>query len=147
MDGGEKRRASIVSGVGIVSLVIWLLAMMFLDDFGYEVIPEVYLLVLIPLTILLVGTILSWQNSDLVGENMGRGIIILFLGGIGVVASLYVIISLKNMGHDVQMYFLLMIIPLVVTMIGLCFLMCGTFQMTKVRRRRLQEQDLVSYSD
>jgi len=82
------------------------------------------------------------RTTDLVGKHMKRGIIILFIGAVGIVFWLYVVMSLNNSGYEnLQAYFLGFLPPLAIILVGLCYLIYAAYHMTKVRRERLRLQN------
>jgi len=141
-DEGDKRKSSNIWCIGPIGLMIWVFVVMFLDDFGYDLVPEYYLVVLIPLGISIAGIFSTKQTRDVVGKHMKRGIIILFIGAFGIALWLYVVMTLHNSGFDdLQVYFLGFLLPIAILLVGLCYLVYAVLHMTKVRRERLHLQN------
>lgn len=135
VDNGDKKKSSNIWCIGPIGLMIWVFVVMFLDDFGYEVTPEYYLVILIPLGLSIAGIFFNMQTNDLVGKHMKRGIIILFIGAIGIALWLYVLMSLRNVGQELlREHFLGFLPPLVIAFIGFGYVVYATYHMTKVRR-------------
>jgi hypothetical protein len=142
VDRRKKRFWNILSWIGIISMAIWVFGFMFLEDLGYEIAPEFYLVTMIPFGILVAAIVFEFNAKDSVSKNMKRGLSLLFVGAIGIVLWLYVLLSLRASGQEITSgYFLAFLLPLGIALVGLCYFIYSTYLMTKVRKERLERID------
>ena len=120
-------------------MFVWILGSMFLEDLGYEIAPEYYLVAMIPFGVSVAGISIGSHAEDAVSKNMKRGISLLFVGTIGIALWLYFLLSLRGSGQEITpWHFLAFFLPLAIALVGLCFLIYSTYLMTKVRKERME---------
>ena len=130
MGSREREKGRILQWIAVVGFLIWILSPIILDVFGYEKEPEYYLIALIPEGIMLLWIWSSFSIKDSASKNMRIGMILIFVGLMGMTLWLYFVMSftISALVTMLEPLILILISFVIVTFVGVCYFLYSISQ-------------------